>query len=105
MSKEPSLADVLQKHTFLKLLPSNRIKCEVTQHELPLDVKVIEAHVNGKKFKKALEWYNHDYSQYLPYIVPHKEDNKKLFCLLTKQTLNKIPAEVQKHVSGKRFKR
>eukprot|EP00981_Chlorochromonas_danica_P001184 scaffold262_cov164-Ochromonas_danica.AAC.8 len=105
MSKEPSLADVLQKHTFLKLLPSNRIKCEVTQHELPLDVKVIEAHVNGKKFKKALEWYNHDFSQYQPYIVPHKEDNKKLFCVLTKQTLNKIPAEVQKHVSGKRFKR
>ncbi len=65
----------------------------------------IHSHVNGKKFKKAIEWYNHDYSQYMPFIVAHKSDNKKLFCTLTKQTLNKIPEEVQKHWEGKRFQR
>lgn len=74
-------------------------------HEMPPDAKCIVTHINGKKFKKALEWYSYDYSQFEPHIIGHKRDEKKLFCVLTKQTLNKIPEEVQKHVSGKRFLR
>lgn len=95
----------MQDHPYLKLLPSNRIKCDVTGHELPLRPDVIQSHVNGKKFKKSLEWYNYDYTEFLPHIVPHKRDSKKLFCLLTKQELNKVPEEVKKHVQGRRFER
>lgn len=89
----------------MKLLPSNRIKCDITGHELPLKPDAIQSHVKGKKFKKSLEWYNYDYSEFLPYIVPHKRDPKKLFCLLTRQELNKVPEEVKKHIQGKRFER
>ena len=38
--------------------------------------------------------YAADFSSYLPYIVPHKRDSKRLFCRLTQKKLNKIPREV-----------
>ena len=66
---------------------------------------VVQAHINGKKFKKALEWYNFDYSVFLPHIVEDKRNDKRLYCKVTKQRLNKIPDEVKKHMQGKRFKR
>ncbi len=72
---------------------------------MPTNANAILSHINGKKFKKALEWYEHDFSKYEPYIVPHKHDPKKLYCTLTKQNLNKIPEEVSKHYEGKRFQR
>ncbi len=100
-----SVAELLQLHPHLELQPNNRIKCKITNHEMPPLAKSIVEHLQGQKYKKALEWYSHDFSQYLPYIVPHKEESHKLFCTLTKQVLNKIPKEVEKHVSGKRFQR
>lgn len=100
-----TVAELLSKHSFLSLTPSNRIKCEVTGHELPLQVDAIVAHISSGKFKKQLEWYSHDFGAYLPHIVPHKSNPKKLYCKLTQQELNKIPAEVEKHANGKRFNR
>jgi len=41
----------------------------------------------------------------LPHIVPHIIKPKKLYCKLTKITINKIPKEVKRHVEGKRFMR
>lgn len=100
-----SLATVLSQHRDLKLLPNNRIKCDVTGHELPPDVNAVLAHLNGKKYKKALEWYRVDYSKYEPYIVSHKSDSTKLYCNVTKQDLNKIPIQIEKHFNGKKFLR
>ena len=37
--------------------------------------------------------------------MPHKSDPRKLFCTLTRHPLNKIPKQVQNHVSSKKFKR
>lgn len=68
---------------------------------MPPHADTILSHINGKKFKKELEWYMHDYKLYEPYIVAHKSDQKKLYCTLTKLTLNKIPDEVKKHFGGK----
>lgn len=101
-----SVADLLQSHNdILTLTDKNRIRCSVTGHEMPPNFDVITAHLNGKDFKKKKEWYNADYSPYLPYIVPHKDSDKMLYCTLTGISLNKIPNEVQKHVNGKKFKR
>lgn len=100
-----TLAEVLGKNSYLTLLPSNKIKCSVTNHEMSPDLKVVLAHINGKKFKKSLEWYNKDYSQYEPYIVQHKTDKQKLFCNVTKTALNKIPQQIEKHFNGKRFQK
>ena len=101
-----SLADVLtQNAEVLSLLPTNRIKCSMTGHEMPPNVDVVTSHLKGKKFQKAQEWYTHDYTQYLPLIIEHRSDKTKLFCTLTRLQLNKIPAEIKKHVKGKKFLR
>ena len=72
---------------------------------MPPKVDVVLGHINGKKFKKSKEWYNYDYSEFEPYIVPDRENSTKLHCKLTGQTLNKIPDEVKRHISGKKFLR
>lgn len=86
-------------------LPSNKIKCLVTNHEMPPDLSILQAHLQSKNFQKKKEWYQADYSQYLPYIVPHKSNPKLLYCTLSRTRINKIPEIVAKHVNGKRFKR
>ena len=101
----PTLAQILADCKHLKLTEGNKIICSLTSHEMPARADVVYKYVNGEKFKKALEWYSCDFSQYLPYIVEHNEGKNKLFCTLTKQILNRIPREVEKHVNGKRFKR
>lgn len=102
-----SVADLLeQKKDVLTVTPSNRVQCLLTGHEMPLNTIAIQQHLSSNKFKKAQEWYSKDYSIYLPYLVPHKSgDSRKLFCILTRTTLNKIPKEIKKHVEGKKFKR
>lgn len=100
-----SVAELLAQNERLSLTPTNRIKCSITGHEMPCKYDVVAAHLNGSKFRKASQWYNHNYDAYLPYIIPHKSDTKKLYCTLTQQTLNRIPQVVEKHVQGKRFMR
>ncbi|OQS01165.1 hypothetical protein ACHHYP_01712 [Achlya hypogyna] len=82
-----------------------RVKCSATGHEMPPRVDVITAHINSKRFKKATEWYSYDFSQYEPYIVSHRRKPKCLYCNVTGIVLNKIPAEVEKHMAGKKFQR
>lgn len=38
----------------------------------------------GKRLTGLICRYSADFSKYLPYIVPHKRDEKKMFCMLTK---------------------
>lgn len=101
-----SLAECLDNHKdHLSITSNNRIVCALTGHEMPCDVRVVEAYLRSHKFKKMNEWYFKDYSEYLPWIIPHKRDVKKLYCTLTKTALNKIPQEIEKHVKGRKFMR
>lgn len=109
---EPAVQQLLSKHEFLELVETGesdgkrvRVKCGLTQHEMLPRADVIETHLKSKKFVKARDWYCHDYSQYEPYIVPHRRLAKSLYCNVTGTILNRIPAEVEKHVQGKRYKR
>ncbi|DBA01926.1 TPA: hypothetical protein N0F65_005115 [Lagenidium giganteum] len=103
---------LVEAHEFLQVVETGegddkkiRIKCDLTQHEMLPRKDVVETHLNSKKFKKAKEWYCYDYSQYEPYIVAHRRKPKCLYCNVTDKVLNRIPAEVEKHVKGKRFLR
>lgn len=51
-----------------------------------------------------LDRYKADYSKYEPLIVAHKTNPKMLFCKLTGIELNRVPAQVEAHVNGKRFR-
>ena len=101
-----SLATLLkERKDVISLLASNKVKCSITGHEMPPDAAVVTAHLNGKKFKKAMARRGDDMSMYLPYIVPDVENEKKMFCKLTAFSLNPIAAEIERHMKGKKFQR
>lgn len=103
----PSLADLLSTHeAHLQLRPTdNKIVCQLTNHEMPAKADAVAAYVNGKRFRKALEWYSNDFSRFLPHIIQHKENEKLLYCIVTKRDLNKVPDQINAHVKGKKFLR
>jgi hypothetical protein len=103
---------LLGQHDFLEVVTTGegeqqrvRVRCALTQHEMMPRVDAINEYLDSKKFRKARDWYCHDYSKYEPYIVAHRRKPKSLFCNVTGTVLNRIPAEVEKHVSGKKYKR
>jgi hypothetical protein len=100
-----SLAELLSTFSFLSLTADNKIVCDITKHEMPPKADIVLGHINGKKFKKTMEWYSYDYSEFEPYIVVDRQNSNKLHCKLTGMTLNKIPNEVKKHANGKKFLR
>ena len=88
--------------TFIR--NGEKVRCTLTKHDVVADLEAVKKHLKSKSYKKAM-WYAHDYSKYEPYIVAHKRDSKKLYCTMTKMTLNKIPDQIEKHYNGKKFKR
>lgn len=103
---------LLAEHEFLEMIETGegdqkrvRVRCELTQHEMLPRADAIATHLQSKKFLKAKEWYCYDYSKYEPYIVAHRRKPKSLFCNVTNTVLNRIPAEIEKHVNGKKFLR
>ncbi|KAJ0408843.1 hypothetical protein P43SY_000739 [Pythium insidiosum] len=112
MAVDDDVKALLAEHSYLQLVETGegeqkrvRVRCDLLQHEMLPRKDVIEAYLKSKKFVKAKEWYCYDYSQYEPYIVAHRRKPKCLYCNVTNTVLNRIPAEVEKHVNGKRFKR
>ena len=102
---QPSLGNLLAQHKdILTLTPMNKIHCSVTKHDIPPNAEAVLAHLNSKAFRKA-KLYSGDFSKFLPYVIPHRYSDAKLYCRLTKLTMNKIMVQVQRHVDGKKFKR
>ena len=102
----PSLAKLLEENSrHISLLENNKILCHLTKHEMAPRADVVYKYLNSKKYKNKLEWNSFNYDEYKPYIVPHKSNPKKLYCTVTRQELNRIPKDVLKHVSGKKYKR
>mmetsp|Transcript_13447 Transcript_13447/g.16710 ORF Transcript_13447/g.16710 Transcript_13447/m.16710 type:complete len:204 (-) Transcript_13447:1518-2129(-) len=107
---EVDLATLLESHPTLKVVETEygeKIKSTLTGHELKSRLDILENFVSSKTYSRAVKgWYDDErFKKHEPYIVPNKKDSKKLFCTLTKISLNKIPEQVEKHVNGKKFKR
>lgn len=96
---------VISHRDHLDFTPAGKIVCTLTQHEMPARMEVVQQHLRSKRFQRARDWYSADFTKYEPRIVPHRRDKKKLFCTVTRQMLNRIPAEVERHVAGKRYTR
>mmetsp|Transcript_9518 Transcript_9518/g.10522 ORF Transcript_9518/g.10522 Transcript_9518/m.10522 type:complete len:199 (+) Transcript_9518:33-629(+) len=99
--------DWLEEHPDFYATETCRVKCEVTDHEMPPRLDVIKQHFNGKKYKKMKKQANKgqfDYTEY-EYIVLHPRDPTKLFCELTQTLLNKDEDAVKKHVNGGKYKK
>lgn len=111
-SVDAAVRALLEAHDFLELATTDdgdvqrvRVRCALTQHEMVPRADAIEAYLGSKKFAKARDWYCFDYSKYEPFIVAHRRKPKSLYCNVTGTVLNRIPAEVERHVNGKKFKR
>jgi hypothetical protein len=104
-SSDPSISAWVDEHSDAELLPSGKVRCTVTQHELPANIELLRAHWAGKKYVLRKAQSKYDFTRHEPWIVPHKQDPHLLYCTLTKQPLSRQPKTVQGHISGKRFQR
>eukprot|EP00924_Labyrinthula_sp_SR-Ha-C_P007203 augustus_masked-scaffold_8-processed-gene-12.2-mRNA-1 protein AED:0.40 eAED:0.62 QI:0/-1/0/1/-1/1/1/0/199 len=105
---------LLKQNNFLQQVSTEhgkKVKCELTLHEFKPSIEAIQAHLKSKKFLKAKKkkdenWYEESiFEKYEPYIVQHKIVEKCLYCTLTRSKLNKIPAQIEKHINGKQYKK
>lgn len=103
---DPEVSALLSANACLSVNEHGKIHCSVTGHDMPPRADAIRTHLAGKRFSKARDWYAPltDLSKYAPWIVANKRDSKKVYCRLTSTTLNRIPAEIEAHMAGRRFK-
>lgn len=108
MSSSDKALQFVEEHDDFELIrDGTKARCTVTGQEFALRLDVMEEYVKSKSFLKAkgvgkkLD-FKVDFSKYEPHIIQHKKFKNALFCQLTGANLNKIPAEVDKHISGRR---
>ncbi|VDI33673.1 Hypothetical predicted protein [Mytilus galloprovincialis] len=97
---------ILDKYnTFTILENREKIRCELSGHEMPCRLDALESYIKGKKFEKLLEKHNYQYEkQHLTKSIK-KSRSHQLFCTLTYRHLNNTPQHIQKHLEGRRFKK
>ncbi|XP_052091638.1 surfeit locus protein 2-like [Mytilus californianus] len=100
------LKRILDKYkTFTVLEAREKIRCELSGHEMPCRLDALESYIKGKKFEKLLEKHNYQYEkQHLTQSIK-KGRSHQLFCTLTYRHLNNTPQHIQKHLEGRRFKK
>ncbi|XP_041368383.1 surfeit locus protein 2-like [Gigantopelta aegis] len=86
---------------------TNKVKCSLSGHQMPCKADAILSYVSGKKFLKLYKDKEFGYEKYEPHVVPSKKRRQEhlLFCKLTLRHINKTPRDVERHVSGKKYKR
>ncbi|XP_033732798.1 surfeit locus protein 2-like [Pecten maximus] len=104
LSKE--LQGILEKYpTFTLQKGREKIRCELSGHEMPCTYETVSSYISGKKFQRLIAQQNYDYEKYKQHIIPSTKRGRKhqLFCLLTLRHLNNLPNHIKSHVEGRRF--
>ena len=81
------------------------VRCTVTNHSLPKDLEVICGHLGGRAYRIASDRLKTDFSKFGDAVCEHPTLPGKLFCPLTKATLNRREHEVRQHLSGKNYQK
>lgn len=120
MDSSTSSKDVVSKEVidFIKIFPSlqivdddyskiTKVKCCLTGHELPCRLTELETYTKGRRFKVAQDRDNDKFEKYKPHIVPSTKKGREnqIFCTLTVRHINRVPAHVERHVNGRRYKK
>jgi hypothetical protein len=105
-----ALRRLVEEHDDLALV-DGKINVTSTGHEFgtmqklednpEAAMKLIQTYLSGNKYKMAREAYSKSFDHY-PHISVHKKHPKKLFCLLCGFHLNRIPKQIEDHISGRR---
>jgi len=102
-------SELLELHAALSLTSNDRIKCNITNHEMVARRETILAHINGKRFKRlAKEWRKPSENERAhandgKFLVAHKKRKDMLYCKLTGRSIKNETIHVQRHISGKKF--
>ncbi|XP_069120296.1 surfeit locus protein 2-like [Argopecten irradians] len=100
------LQDILKEYpTFTLEKGREKIRCELSGHEMPCNIKTLCSYISGKKFQRLLAQKKLDFEKYKEHIIPSTKKGRKhqLFCLLTLRHLNNLPDHIQSHIKGRRF--
>uniref|UniRef100_V9KK28 Surfeit locus protein 2-like protein n=1 Tax=Callorhinchus milii TaxID=7868 RepID=V9KK28_CALMI len=102
---EREVEDLLRQHPALSLGPDSRVRCSLTNHELPCRLADLQAYTSGKKYQRLVTSQPFRYEQFEPHVVPSTKNPQQLFCKLTLRHINRIPQHVLRHVNGKRYQK
>ena len=58
---------------------------------------------NNAKYLVAMENQDFDVSTLTKFLIPHKYKPRMLYCMLTKNVVNRTRNDCEKHVEGRRF--
>ncbi len=99
---------VSEHDDFVFVRDDSKVQCTLTKQEFTCRLAILQEYIQSKAFTKAKAKgkkldLGFDFSKYEPHITQHKKMKHALFCQLTGSCLNKIEAEVEKHVNGKRY--
>lgn len=109
------LEQLLQENPSIRPMEDNpeKLKCILSNHEMPKTVKAVEMYINGKKYKKMYKKLSVDkssstssqkfiFEEYLQYL-PLTTKGDKRHCKITNRIINNNPIDICRHISGNRF--
>ncbi|GMT03088.1 hypothetical protein PENTCL1PPCAC_25262 [Pristionchus entomophagus] len=81
----------------------NKLRCTLTAHELPKRAADLQTYCETKKFVTAFEVYT--IRQEHPDVFEDLDEKGVLGCKVTRTVLAADPADMRRHLEGKRFKK
>lgn len=104
LEDDVQLQEILAGHgTRFERLPSGRLRCALTGHELKATAASVREYLNGKK--GATAQLEQKLKEFEPHVVQHPQLRDKLLCNLTGSVLSKCEDAVWKHMLGKKFQK
>ncbi|XP_022108937.1 surfeit locus protein 2-like isoform X2 [Acanthaster planci] len=74
---------------------------------MPCKMTALESYTKGRKYQRLRERSCCDLEKYKPHIIPSQKKGHvhQLFCTLTRRHISREPADIERHVKGKRYMR
>ena len=90
----------------LEQLPNGKIRCTLTNTDLPARLPTLQHYWQGPALARAREAISDaELAEKYPTLQPHKSNKSKLYCTLTRLTLNRRRSHVEAHVKGKKYQK
>ena len=91
-------------------MPYGKLRCMLSEHEMPATLVQFEKHITSVKYQKALaqsklesSFANVNVDTLSPFLVKHKRFPNMMYCTLTKVTLKRSAEELITHRNGRSY--
>ena len=114
MDEKSEVETFIKKYSgiFEILDERGKVLCKLSNHEIPCKILLLRDYVETKKFKRLYQKlkspdkiFANIEGKYKGFFVPSKKNPSRLFCTLTKKEVNKLPHELEKYISGYKFRK